>query len=306
MTAQSSLLPELSPERATFLDHVRTACATGRPMAVGKLGFSEQMWAGLHAALSERTGARQRRAILLTTAFHACRQSGVFPRTLDFVQEFSRWYADSVAQVDAAGVNQGSVSAAALTRLDPSALVLPADGIEPDRSSPFEAGNDYLDSMRGKRILIVSSAARILADRATPEVFESVWQKVQRPWFLPGSVESLEFPYIYSSRTEAQYTDIRSLHESIVREMSQREFDIALIGAAALGVPLAAAAKRMGKVGISLGGHLQALFGAGGRRWMNDPYWQSTHMNRAWITLPAPDGIPQEFGEGPDDGAYWM
>ena len=54
------------------------------------------------------------------------------------------------------------------------------------------------------------------------------------------------------------------------KEIAHRDFDVALIGAGAYGLFLATECKRLGKVGIHIGGATQLLFGILGKRW-TDP-----------------------------------
>ena len=53
----------------------------------------------------------------------------------------------------------------------------------------------------------------------------------------------------------------------MVKEIEKKDFDIALIGAGAYGMPLAYKIKKMGKKAIHIGGSLQCLFGIKGSRW---------------------------------------
>ena len=52
-------------------------------------------------------------------------------------------------------------------------------------------------------------------------------------------------------------------------------------------IPLAAAVKRLGRVAIDLGGHLQVLFGVLGKRWRASPAWMETYVNEQWMDMPA-------------------
>jgi hypothetical protein len=78
-------------------------------------------------------------------------------------------------------------------------------------------------------------------------------------------------------------------------------YDAALIGAGLLGSLLAVAAKERGKVAISLGGHLQILFGVNGPRWRDRVNWRQKYFNDAWIELPA----SSKPGAGESDENYW-
>jgi hypothetical protein len=94
-----------------------------------------------------------------------------------------------------------------------------------------------------------------------------------------------------------------------VREI---EFDVALIGAGAYGLPLAAYVKGLGKKAVHLGGASQIMFGIKGKRFDQWPEYQKLY-NEHW-TRPLPeetpaaimlfDGAPAE-AEGQPNRAYW-
>jgi hypothetical protein len=59
-------------------------------------------------------------------------------------------------------------------------------------------------------------------------------------------------------------------------EIDQIDFDIAIIGCGAYGLPLAAHVKRLGKQAIHMAGGTQLLFGILGNRWVE--YYKSLHF----------------------------
>jgi hypothetical protein len=94
-----------------------------------------------------------------------------------------------------------------------------------------------------------------------------------------------------------------------VREI---EFDVALIGAGAYGLPLAAFVKSLGKKAVHLGGATQIMFGIKGKRWDQWPQYQKLY-NEHWTRplaeeTPAAirifDGAPAE-AKGQSTRAYW-
>src|SRR5207245_3927854 len=118
----------------------------------------------------------------------------------------------------------------------------------------------YLPHFENSRVLLVCPFATVLRDRATKEIFEGVWSKSsRRRWFYPKSVEALEFPYGFSKETHERFPTAIHLFNYIVGLVEAREFDVALIGAGGLAIPLASHVKNMGKVGMDLGGHLQTI-----------------------------------------------
>ena len=84
--------------------------------------------------------------------------------------------------------------------------------------------------------------------------------------------------------------------------MSQRVFDVAIIGAGAWGVPLASHAKALGRVGIHLGGATQLLFGIRGARWDNHSIIRALY-NDAWVR-PGVADRPGKF-RNIENGCYW-
>ena len=154
---------------------------------------------------------------------------------------------------------------------------------EPPRSADAA---DWLDHLRGRRVLIVCPYADLLRDRARADVYEAVWAAAGKRWFDPAAVESLEIPYGFDPGTHARYRDALGLLDEIAARIGSLDFDCALIAAGGLGIPLAARVKAAGRVGISLGGHLQVVFGVHGERWLARPEWRERWLNDAWVGVP--------------------
>lgn len=79
-------------------------------------------------------------------------------------------------------------------------------------------------------------------------------------------------------------------------------FEIAIIGAGAYGLPLAAYIKSIGKKSIHLGGSTQILFGIKGKRWDEHPYIKQLY-NEHWIR-PSTAETPESFQQA-ETGCYW-
>ena len=145
----------------------------------------------------------------------------------------------------------------------------------------------YLDAFAGRTILIICPFAEFLKERATEETFERVWARPNLRWFHPRDVKALDIPFAIAEETWRVHPTALDLFEAIVEQIARLEFDIALIAAGGLALPLTAAVKRLGKVGIHLGGNLQVLFGVAGKRWRRQAEWRDRYLTNAWIDLPA-------------------
>lgn len=289
--------------RADFHRSVADSLESGTGLAAGKLGFSEHALLHLPAVMDSTLDPRQRAALLTTLRVHACRQAGVFPDSEESLRKFGDRLLQVYLQMDYLAVLPGLPLPPSLADSDkPHRLDI--EDLEPNRSQPYDPGDCYLPYLRDARVLIISSIADVLVPRARRDVFEAVWSRIGAPWPQPRSVEALSFPFIYDVSVQSRYKSAWAVLDEVTREMARVEFDIALIAAGALGSPIALAAKDLGAVGISLGGHLQVLFGVHGKRWLDDPEWSTRYINDAWVAPPA-DRKPRTSRGLTDDGAYW-
>jgi hypothetical protein len=289
-TFTASLAKALSPPCAGF--------------AAGKLGFSEQYWLHYPRILAADPTLRALRAYELGFRTHMERQSGLYPPSPGFAREFVARYVSDLRTLDVIGTF-GTRMAVELARFHelPGALV-PYTSMEPNRSVPADDSACWLPLLRGRRVLIVAPFADLLCERATQDTFERVWSRIGKRWFHPAQVESVEFPYGFDPATQARYPTALDLCDLICGRIDAREFDVALIAAGGLAIPLAAHIKRSGRIGISLGGHLQVLFGVLGQRWRVLESWSRHYFNDAWIDMPE-RYRPPRWQQLTDGGAYW-
>ena len=84
------------------------------------------------------------------------------------------------------------------------------------------------------------------------------------------------------------------------QQMDAAPYDVAIIGAGAYGLPLAAHARDTGHAAIQMSGALQLLFGIRGKRWDDHPVISKLY-NDAWVR-PEETLAHKEKVEG---GSYW-
>ena len=288
----------------TFAERVGRALDEGRGFAAGKLGNTERSLLQYPMVLERETDRmriwafeRMLKAKVLLTA-------GLFPADSAFYRRFVARYAENVRALDSVGVDPRALRASLelLRYHDVEGEVVRWWDQEPDHSVPYDERRCWLPHLRGRRVLLASPFAQLLAERANRETFEAVWAATGAPWFEPARVEALEFPYGYSRRTWDDFPTALHLLDDIAARLDERDFDLAIIGAGGLGIPIASHVKSTGRVGISLGGHIQPLFGVGGERWRGFADWQEAGIfNHAWIDLP--DEYRPEPSETIED--YW-
>ena len=88
----------------------------------------------------------------------------------------------------------------------------------------------------------------------------------------------------------------------MLNDIAKIDFEIAILGCGAYGLPLAAAIKKMGRQAIHMGGATQLLFGINGKRWDKDPQ-VSELRNEYWINPSIQEKPPK--ADGVENGCYW-
>jgi len=288
--------------RQDFIVDFKSAVHTGNPFAAGRMGISEQFCMYYPVMLAEKPNQTQIRVFENLLYYH-CAQQGIFPAQPDFLLEYADFYSAHVRNMDYLGLILDTVLGPKILDFHqlPNKLIYFKDQIY-DKSSPTDPGNCYLDALKGKKLLIICPFARLLKERATEQIFEGVWQKTGKRWFHPGAVEAMEIPYGFARETHIRFgTSIREL-EAVREELDHRDFDVALIGAGGLSIPIDSFVKQMGKISLSLGGDLQVLFGVIGKRWRYKQRWKRDYFNDWWIDMPVHYQPKEPIFRGED---YW-
>jgi hypothetical protein len=293
-----------SISKKQFIDDIKDSIINNTGYATGKIGLSPKYWMYYEIFLSKETDAETTRQFEETLNFHGLKQSGVFPADPRFYLDFNKFYMQHIRNLDCLGLfyEPPLMELELIKHYQLKNKFIYYVDQEPDRSVIDNPENCYLQYFKGKKLLVICPFAEFLKERATKEVFEAVWSKTGKKWFYPRSVDALELPYGFSAETHKTYSTAIDLFHDIAREIDKRDFDVALIGAAGLAIPIASYIKNMGKIGIDLGGHLQICFGVLGNRWRRRKDFERDYFNDSWIYLPAqyrPD--PLEVG----DYDYW-
>jgi hypothetical protein len=203
--------------------------------------------------------------------------SGFFPLSREAIRRFSALMYDDINQLDILGswrpeeyfLRKGlrKATLVALTALE-----------------PYLSAHPWSEALAGRRVLVVhpfnrtiesqyrNHRERIFSDRRVLPEFKSL-ATIRAVQTIAGN--------------KSQYTDWFQALESMKTAMDAADYDVAIIGCGAYGFPLAAHAKRRGKLAIHLGGATQILFGIKGNRWDGDP--QISRLYNEWWVRPAAD-----------------
>lgn len=129
---------------------------------------------------------------------------------------------------------------------------------------PFWADVPWTEALEGKKVLVVHPFAKQIEKQ-----YERRKVLFKDPRMLPAfELETIQAVQTIGGENAGFHTWFDAL-DSMKQAMDEHDYDVVLTGCGAYGFPLAAHAKRRGKVGIHLGGVLQLLFGIKGKRWEN-------------------------------------
>ena len=163
---------------------------------------------------------------------------------------------------------------------------------------PFWHDTSWTWTLQGKKVLVIHPFAKLIEQQYSkrndlfstrnilPEMDLKVYQAVQsmggnNPEFL------------------SWFDALKKMED----EISKIEFDVALIGCGAYGMPIGAFIKaRLYKMAIHIGGTLQLLFGIKGKRWDNSEPFCDLY-NECWVR-PTEDLRPKNY-KTVEEGCYW-
>jgi hypothetical protein len=301
-----------------FVTDLSLAIERRLPYAAGKLGRTTQYMLRYDIVLEMERDKEKIKKFESGLEYQCLSQQGIFPADNAFYRKYNSFYLDHMRNLDCLGIcyYPGELELLRHYRIKNKLIGYPCQepfltlGHRPhyfkrdDLLLSNQEGNGYLKHFQGKKILLICPFANFLKARANKQTFEAAWSKTGIKWFYPESVDALEFPYGFAADTRKRFETVLDLYASITKEIDGREFDIALIAAAGLAIPLASYIKKnRGKVVLDLGGILQVVFGVNGKRWLKWPSWREAYFNEHWVRVP--DQYRPNETNVCDSGAYW-
>jgi hypothetical protein len=255
------------------------------PFLVGRIGHTEGRIVGESNFCNNRFGRMTKK--------ESHQYSGIFPVNKQLLTEFAGVYGSAISQSDLLGFWQTSYQAKLLAKLYSQVALTPLAALE-----PYLHAAPWSSSLKGRRVLVVhpfASTIRSQFELNRTRIFAD--QNV-----LPEmALQVLAPPQTLAPLTGGFVTWLDALNY-LTRSVLQTDFDVALLGCGAYGLPLGAAIKAAGRQAIHLGGALQVLFGIRGRRWEKIPSIAGL-MNEYWVR-PSEQETPVS-AKLVDEGCYW-
>jgi len=216
--------------------------------------------------------------------------AGLFPVTPEMLSRFADRMLADLREVDVLGTWLDGE--ARLRPFLPDARIVNLADLEPYyRRDPWSA------ALAGRTVMVVHPFT---------ESIRRQYARRERLFVDPRVLPAFELKTMPAVQSIAgNRTDFRDWFAALdfmCERLSRETFDVAIIGAGAYGLPLAAHVKRIGRQAVHLGGPTQILFGIRGRRWDAMPFFAAL-ANEHWVRPSA--GETPAGHEDVEGGCYW-
>jgi hypothetical protein len=260
-----------------------------RPALFGRIGATELRC--VRHFLEKRQGL-PKRSYPAKVASRMRMLSGFFPTTEDSLDAFCREYLLAASEIDVLGVWYNPFEEVVANQVCPGAKLAPLQALE-----PYVHAEPWSRALAGKTVLVIHPFADSIREN---------FERNRSRLFENGSVlPPFELRLIRAVQSIAGQTTVYATWFDALEHMKARmdahPFDVCIVGAGAYGLPLAAHAKRIGRISVHLGGATQILFGVKGRRW--DASDASRFYNQWWVR-PTSAETPSD-AKSVEGGCYW-
>lgn len=261
------------------------ALSRRKPFLVSRLGWFETYSVGHYDLYGDITpGLREK----------MWNTPGIFPPSVQQFAEFHAEYTRCIPDIDILGLMSCPHEASVVERYAPHAARCRLQDLE-----PYYQPVPWSKYLADRRILVVHPFAVSI---------ESQYRNARKRLFLDQDVLpdfnllTLKPPQTLCGNNDG-YQSWSSALADLKDKVSGLDFDAAIIGCGAYGLPLGAFVKNLGKPAVHLGGATQALFGIAGSRWEKPGQPMRFFINPHWVR-PDESERPANWKQA-EEGCYW-
>lgn len=249
---------------------------------------------GANEAFTMRTFEFEHRKNKEKALKQLCNCAGFFPEEEAAIYQFKNLMEKAYGEADLCGVLQCPFDDYFINqyaRRECKATIL-------NYLEPFDLPYPWSMQLQNKKVLVIHPFEKTI--RKQYEKRENIFEN---QYVLP-SFELLTLKAVQTAAGEkdSRFSTWFQALDYMVSKIKTIDFDVALIGCGAYGLPIAAEIKKMGKQAVHVGGGLQILFGIKGKRWDINPAINKFY-NEYWVY---PD--ESETPKGSDiveNSCYW-
>lgn len=221
--------------------------------------------------------------------------AGFYPLDSESIHKFTMHTVNAAKEIDALGAGYWCVRIEELYRFySPSAILIPSAV-----SCPIWEDVAWTRALEGKKVLVVHPFANLIKEQYIHR------EKLFKSSNILPKMDLKVYQAVQSMNGNPEFASWFMALEKMEYDISKIDFDVALLGCGAYGMPLGAFIKsELKKIVIHIGGALQLLFGIKGKRWEKEGFdYQHKLYNEYWVR-PTEDLKPQNY-KNVEDGCYW-
>lgn len=265
--------PDCDCDRQSSNDKIYNLLSNGEPCMIARFGTTEINCVNNYLCVHNSDSLWKKIEFYITDNTHTpwwntdhfktmSIYSGIFPVGYDTSERFSQRYLNDIPEIDLLACHQYYEKFMPL-RSDVQRIQL-------EMLYPFFVERPWTRILQGKKVLVIHPFV---------DTIKSQYQRKKLLFKNPDILPDFELKTIKAVQTVAGCkSEFKSWFDALAymeEEINSIDFDIAIIGCGAYGLPLAAHVKRIGKQAVHTAGGTQLLFGIKGRRWLEDyqGYW---------------------------------
>lgn len=199
--------------------------------------------------------------------------SGFFPQDISLADRFKEVIIESAKETDILAEFHCRMDDYMIDKYIPDAKITFLNHIEPWRTK-----NPWTRALKGKKVLVIHPFEDTIIQQYSKrdKLFDNNKVLPEFQLYTLKAVQTL------AGNKDSRFDNWFQALEYMYNEAMKIDFDIAIIGCGAYGMPLAAMLKKAGKQAIHMGGATQILFGIKGRRWVDNPRC-GVKFNDYWV-----------------------
>lgn len=266
---------------------------SGKPFLVSRLGGCETEYV---SSFLGRSSKHKEKALDMM-----CTNAGFFPHDMDMCNRYAILYLDCLNQIDICGIWRYFMEDYLIREYSPNSVLTILEYLEPWRTAnnmiPWSA------ALRGKKVLVVHPFAESI-ELQYRNKREKIWNNCGRGDEILPDFKLITLKAVQSMGGNGAngYGNWFEALEYMTEKVKEIDFDIAIVGCGAYGLPLSTRIKRLGKPVIHLAGATQLMFGIMGERWKKDDEI-SKYVNEYWVR-PSSTETPN-YAKTIENGCYW-
>ena len=270
-------------------DIIRDMILSGKPFTATRFGKTEM------DPLIYRERNKHNAGIKQAADRDIGRCSGFFPCTDEMIERYRSVFIDSIKDIDLLGIyffieNEEYMIDKYMN--SPQCCF-------PRALEPFYFDDPWTSALKNKKVLVIHPFSKTI---------EKQYKIRERLFENENVLPEFELKTIKAVQTLAGEKDPRfdnwfEALEWMKSEIYKTDFDVALLGCGAYGIPLQHYIKELGKQSVYVGGGLQILFGIKGRRWDDHPEI-SLLYNDNWVRTDETEVI-SNYKNVEQGGPYW-